>query len=1069
MMTAHARHALRATTLVAVAATTAACLSDKPEGLAKAQPASTTVEMDFFHRPLPSIPLPNDIATRFDETSATRRRINASMIAPTKMERRVRTLIDRLDGWTVFGAISIPFSAPLDVQSVLNGHRDADFDPSNDVVYLINVDKASPRFGQLYHLDLGNGNYPVVLEKQQYWDNDPRGWTLSLLFEEEDEDKNGNGVLDPGEDTDADGVLDVPNYLPGMNPARSDLAGRADALMTFYEKETHTLIARPLIPLDERTTYAVVVTRRLLDANGEPVGSPFEYINDTSQTLALQHLPEVLPAGLSMSDVAFTWSFTTQTVKSEWVAVRDGLYGQGVQKHLGEQFPAELSGLESIRDPMYFPDMKNPHVMYTENWLSRFEELYSDIFEADVEGLQFQELQKAHEYIDYHVVGSFKSPQLFQRADEDGKWLPYHDQVWPADLDRIAAATRDETVYFWLTVPRKEVSARGQGKPAPIVILGHGYTSSRIELLPFAGFFAKHGLATLSIDCVSHGVGISEVTKIAAEEIFADAGLRPFVKAALKDRASDQNGDLVNDSGADFWTAYLFHTRDVVRQSALDYMQLIRVIRSFDGSRRWSFDVDGDGQTELAGDFDADGQVDIGLGSPIGITGGSLGGIMALVLGGVEPEILASVPIAGGGGLSDIGVRSQQGGVREAVVLRMLAPLYLGTQEDDGTMRVEFIVPDLNSWTSRKIATLRNVKAGDTVVVHNLTNGERSCGYVSPDGRWRVGIESDRGDVHRIDVFDGIALVPGSDKCEVQADKTPFAVVDKFERDIRYHGDVWESGDPLVALEEGFGLRRANPETRRFMGIAQLALDPADPAVMSVYAQKDPIVYPATGQSTQTHMMVVTTVGDMNVPASSGLSIGRAAGLIDYLNPSARLGGKTENKALVDNYMAEAVNTIKRFTFDGDPAKTGVHMDVENFAQGRDLWGTSVPRLSEPVRAGILDGAGNLKRDPMGGVSGAIFPYASPEGEHGFAFPGELTDKAVKQCLRTCTSTAAGDPCDCNDLVGETYDVGFFMFNMLGSYFASGGKELSFDYCNSSNDCASFPPPPTQRDPATLR
>ena len=38
-----------------------------------------------------------------------------------------------------------------------------------------------------------------------------------------------------------DGVLDKPNYLPGLNPERDNLAGRADARMTFYERETHTL------------------------------------------------------------------------------------------------------------------------------------------------------------------------------------------------------------------------------------------------------------------------------------------------------------------------------------------------------------------------------------------------------------------------------------------------------------------------------------------------------------------------------------------------------------------------------------------------------------------------------------------------------------------------------------------------------------------------------------------------------------------------------------------------------------------------------------------------------------
>ena len=44
----------------------AGCLSELPEGIAPSQPADVTVKMDFFNRPLPEIPLPNDVATRFD-------------------------------------------------------------------------------------------------------------------------------------------------------------------------------------------------------------------------------------------------------------------------------------------------------------------------------------------------------------------------------------------------------------------------------------------------------------------------------------------------------------------------------------------------------------------------------------------------------------------------------------------------------------------------------------------------------------------------------------------------------------------------------------------------------------------------------------------------------------------------------------------------------------------------------------------------------------------------------------------------------------------------------------------
>ena len=74
---------------ITVATMTLACLGEEPQGIAPATPASTTVKMDFFHKPLPDIPLPNDIATRYDADSPTGRRINASMVAPTGFEPEI--------------------------------------------------------------------------------------------------------------------------------------------------------------------------------------------------------------------------------------------------------------------------------------------------------------------------------------------------------------------------------------------------------------------------------------------------------------------------------------------------------------------------------------------------------------------------------------------------------------------------------------------------------------------------------------------------------------------------------------------------------------------------------------------------------------------------------------------------------------------------------------------------------------------------------------------------------------------------------------------------------------------
>ena len=78
----------------------------------------------------------------------------------------------------------------------LDGHRDVDYQTDNDVIYLINM-TAGDHYGELIHLDLGNGNYPTLLEEpDEYGPFHPRGWTLSLLFEEADEDLNQNLLTD---------------------------------------------------------------------------------------------------------------------------------------------------------------------------------------------------------------------------------------------------------------------------------------------------------------------------------------------------------------------------------------------------------------------------------------------------------------------------------------------------------------------------------------------------------------------------------------------------------------------------------------------------------------------------------------------------------------------------------------------------------------------------------------------------------------------------------------------------------------------------------------------------------
>ena len=1066
---------LRAATLFTLAATAVGC-SPAPEGLADAQPARTTVKMDLFHKPLPEIPLPNDLATRYDETSATGRRINASMITPTAMEAGLRRSIDQLDGFGLFGAITIPFTGPIDVSTVLAAHRDPYYDLADDVVYLVNIDRDSARFGELYPLDFGNGNYPAVLESRDvYGKNDPREDLLSLSFEEvsEDanhngqldpgEDANGNGTLDPGEDADGDGeldppedtdcdnLLDAPNYLPGSQPAWDDLAGRADALMTFYEKQTNTLIARPMMPLDERTSYAVIVTRRIRDAGGEPVGSPYPSINHLTQTEQLRPVLEVLPKGLSVSDIAYVFPFTTQTVQSTWKALRDGLRGSGAQAHLAKEYPAKLAAIEPMRDPAYFPNMTNPHILYGEVWAPAIEKIMVD-FGGTAPGEFTKGLVEGTRYIDFMAVGSFDSPQLFPRNDSSGKPLHLNDQVWPPDIDRVAADARPERVHFTLAVPRKEVSARGEGKPVPVAFLIHGYQTNRFEMMQLAGYVAKFGIAVIGIDGPSHGLGLSQVESALAQGLVEELGIKPAVQAIFSDRATDLNGDGVKDSGVDFWTAYLFHTRDMVRQFALDHLHLTRILETFDGQTRWDFDVNGDGQPDLAGDFDGDGYIDIGGDAPLYTFGGSLGGIMSLVLGAIEPKVSAIIPVSGGGGYGDMAIRSHQGGVPQAFMLRSMGPLYVGTLDESGSLALEIIVPDLASEADVPLTTVSGVKAWDTMVVENLDNGVRRCGFVSEAGTVRVGVESDLGDRTRILFYRGPQIVTGPEECQIRSGAELYETIDTFPSALNFQEAYYEADSPLVAIADGLGGRKGHPDFRRLVGLGQMIMDPADPVVLGRHLQQEPLVY-SDGKRTGAHVFIATSMGDMGVPASSGLTIGRVLGLIPYLEEDPRYG-KPANQEVIDTYTAEAVHLMKRYT---DPDGNGVHLDVENFSQGTDMYGTDVPRLDPPLHLGMD------RTDPLGGVSTAIFPYNIPEGQHGFEFPGQMTDRYRQECKESCPE---GWLCDCNN--AKTFDIGWFMLNMFGRYLLKDGKEISTDLCNSSNDCDDIPPPPDVRDVSEL-
>lgn len=966
---------------------TAGCLSDPIEYLGLAAPGpGPAVVFDVFHKPFPEIPLPNDHATRYDETSPTKRRLNASVLAgPTRWERATRAELDKLSGWGTLAPISVSFSTPIDPAVILARHGDDLFNFKDDAVLIINVTPGSAGLCEAVPLDLGQGNYPQVLAQQEVFDADPRASLQTLVFEEIEEDINHNGALDPGEDTDMDGVLDHPNTLDGAT---------GSPLLDFYERESNTLIMKPVMPMREATTYAAVLTKRLTSPSGDPVRSPFEGIHAAAQYQALKPLPECLDRyDLSIADVAFTWSFTTQSLSHDYHLVRDGLYGVGPLSKVGHDFPATPSRLDETRDQAAdgLPRTIVPMSQFIPLALQLLELTGSSENEKQV-------FQATMSNVDFVVAGAIQSPQFFPRTGAGGAMLPLYEQVW--DLD---APPRAEEVPFWMFVPKNRKG------PAPVAVFVHGHGGSKFDALPFSGVLASYGIATMGIDGPGHGVGLPAGQLQIIKGLFAQAGLTGLGEALINGRAIDWTDDGDVDSGDDFWSAYVFHTRDNVRQTMVDVMQVVRTLRGFDGKATWAFTPAGNGAPAVAGDFDGDGSVDVGGSAPLHVLGGSLGGITGSVAAGVEPSLDTAVAIVPGGMLSEIGTRSTLGGIKDAMVLRALGPVFYAENNRLMARANKGQTDD----DSLEIASLPDLAPGDTIVLQNKQTGEYRCAAVQPSGTFRVTVSMDAGDELSLRVFQGAARPREREGCEIPLD-APYAEITHFENDVGLGARWFDAGSPLAAPTDGFGQRRATPDLRRFLGLSQIALDAADPMNWAPYWDGTREMSYGTGEVVRTNVLLMPSVGDPGVLIAAGVALARAGGFVDYATIDDRYG-KSQNQVAIDTHLIEGTVRLAHYK---DAQGNPVLMDVEHLAAVVPVDdGLDVPRLDPPLRL--------MRQGDDGAYRGVIFPMLSPQGKHGFTAP----DPTAK------------------------FDLGTLLLNQVGRYIQSSGREFSWDKCQVTSAC----------------
>lgn len=970
----------------AIALSVAACSVDSaPNGLKDTPPGDgPKIQFDVSHRPLPLVPIPNDVATIADPSSRTGLRINASLVAPTAMETNAREGLDELEGWGTFAPITVSFdrgvgSDPrlpaLDLDNVIARMQNDGHEFSNDVLYVVNLKTGVPAM-----LDMGDGAFPLTLQKLgRYWDDDLKANESNLLFETQEEGLGGTQAdYTPALDQDFDGVLDHPNTWKG-NGRAGGIAG-VDDVLGWYERETDTLIARPLLPLDEKTEYAVVLTDRLTGSNGSPVKSPFGQIYHPLQRTEASRVKDILSdatrsnyfgdlAGTGLDHVAFLWSFTTAPGTEDLKTLRAGLYGQGPFAHIQAQAPLDVTlqrakgqAAQDSDEPSNWESdpacVKRGNNLYSVKMdadvLSAFHDLFLQVF--DYSAGQVAALDAALLNIDHVVIGSYKSPYLMGDPASTDIETRFH-----VDYKTGAGDVRQDDVHFWMAVPKAKP---GMAQPFPLTFWGHGAGGSDTEAMLYAGDFARQGIATITIDQPGHGIYLDAGSKTLAAAELGPKCLRPWVEAIATGREHDLDGDGALDSGFYWWTSHIAHTRDMVRQGTLDEMQGVRLFRAF-GSKAGSQDYNGDGVPELLGDFDADGVADVGGAQPIFVAGESLGGIMAEILGGVEPYIAASAPMSGGGGLVDIAYRSY--GVTEAVMLQQVSPFIFSVPasarpaDKDGEKHTrctgdqrsvrEMIGSGYND-VEVELACLSpdELSASQTVVVTNVRSKEAYCARTGADGRFRIQVPSTAADKLDLQVYTAPDLVESYKGCKLLPDAFNHIGrrVSTFEQSqitfapvtddstctndagcVQFDGKFYDVGSPLVALQDGLGLARQTPDIRRLRDLAETGLVGADPIEFAPYYMMKPLV-DETGKTSAPHpLLSIQTVGDGFVPLATGHAFARAAGALpfltpafaakypeyaDYATPQALMSalGKTPSQVLIDDGETEGAPRLER-------------------------------------------------------------------------------------------------------------------------------------------------------------
>jgi hypothetical protein len=353
------------------------------------------------------------------------------------------------------------------------------------------------------------------------------------------------------------------------------VASRVGINQVVWDPATLTLHVESDQVLRQTARYAAIVTDGILDTSGRRVKASKEFKQlvdpefdrELGDELAayrgalMAALAALEAAGVSREDVAVASVFTTETATATLENVRD--YLKGSPPPVPANFAIGPGGSRAV-----FPRTSITSITFRQQMGT------STFVNAAVPLANLNSFSPGA--VATVAWGTFDSPQFI---DSNPVMTSHGTLEAPTQLG-------EETLEFVVFLPSGTPPASGW----PVAFLGHGGTTNihTAAVWNFGGSLALHGFASIAINAIGRGFG-----PLGTLSILKTDGTTVEITAGGRTIDQDGNGVYVNQEGAAAQAPYLIvGQRDAVRQTAIDYMQLVRVIQA-------GIDVDGDGSFDL--------------------------------------------------------------------------------------------------------------------------------------------------------------------------------------------------------------------------------------------------------------------------------------------------------------------------------------------------------------------------------------------------------------------------------------------------------------------------------------